>query len=165
MEDNFEGVYSGVLSWVSANAVWIGAISLLYFLVSLIVIRYLIVNMPAGYFMPDRPSAENPAVGLKHPVIRTALKIARNIGGVVVILIGLVMSIPGVAGQGFLTILLGLSLTDFPGKRTIELRLIRQPLIRKTISSIRGKAGKPPLELPGGEHARDLPHSSDRGTA
>ncbi len=64
------------------------------------------------------------------------------------IFVGLVMSIPGVAGQGVLTVLLGLSLTDFPGKRRLELRLVRQPVIFRTINAIRVKAGKPALLIP-----------------
>jgi len=81
--------------------------------------------------------------------------------GVVVILVGLIMSLPGVAGQGVLTILLGLSLTDFPGQRRLELRIVCQPLIFKAITRIREKAGKPPLLTPGDSGSATGP--GDRG--
>jgi len=143
------GLVSGLTSWVSANAVWIGTLSLVYFIVSLFAVRFLIIRIPSNYFMAPAAVGGGSA---RHPFSATALKIGKNIAGIVVILIGLIMSIPGVAGQGFLTILLGLSLTDFPGKRTLELKLIRQPLISRTIASIRERAGKAPLELPSDEH-------------
>jgi hypothetical protein len=150
MVDLIETLISTLISWVSANAVWIGSISIMYFVVSLFAVRFLIIRIPPGYFM-ESGFVVNPAGGFR----TTALKIGKNVCGLVVILIGLIMSIPGVAGQGFLTILLGLSLTDFPGKRTLELRIIRQPLIFRTIASIREKAGKPPLEIPGVEAPGD----------
>jgi len=144
MGDWFDGVRSTVFAWVSANAVWIGFVSIVYFVVSLFAVRFLIVRMPPDYFI------RTGSVGMQsHSRISAiVLKIGKNLGGIVVILIGLIMSIPGVAGQGFLTILLGLSLTDFPGKRSLELRIIRQPFIFRTIASIREKAGKSPFEMP-----------------
>lgn len=144
MADWFGVMISTVISWVSANAVWIGTISFLYFLVSLFAVRYLIVRIPARYFSQNHVTL----IPLRHPVAAAGLKIGKNLCGIIVILIGLVMSIPGVAGQGFITILLGLFLTDFPGKRKLELRLIRLPLVFRMISSIREKSGVPPLELP-----------------
>lgn len=144
MVEWFEGVSSAIFAWVSANAVWIGGISVAYFIVSLFAVRFLIVRIPFDYFL--NPGSVASPSGSRF--MNTSLRILKNLAGVIVILIGLIMSIPGVAGQGFLTILLGLSLTDFPGKRSLELRLVRQPLIFRTIGSIREKAGKPPLELP-----------------
>jgi len=55
---------------------------------------------------------------------------------------------PLVPGQGILTILIGLSLLDFPGKRNLELKLIRLRTVRKAINWIRARAQQPPLELP-----------------
>jgi hypothetical protein len=144
MGDWFGGLGSTLISWVSANAVWIGVISVVYFIVSLFAVRFLIVRIPADYFL--EPGSV--VIRTRSRFMAVALRIGRNLCGVVVILIGLIMSVPGVAGQGFLTILLGLSLTDFPGKRTLELRIVRQPLIYRTITSIREKAGKAPLALP-----------------
>jgi len=144
MGEWFGGIGSTLISWVSANAVWIGAISVIYFVVSLLAVRFLIVRIPPDYFVKSGSAV----IRTQSRIIAGFLRIARNLCGVVVILIGLIMSIPGVAGQGFLTILLGLSLTDFPGKRTLELRLVRQPLIFRTITSIRERAGKAPLDLP-----------------
>jgi hypothetical protein len=57
------------------------------------------------------------------------------------------MSIPGVPGQGILTILLGIMLLDFPGKRDLEYRLVSQPRVLNTINKLRHKFGKDDLVL------------------
>lgn len=142
-----EGFIPALTAWVSENAFWLIAVSVAYFAVSLVVIRFLVIRMPPDYFLPGRSPSGNAA----HPLLRVALRIGKNILGLVVIAVGLVMSVPGVAGQGVLTILLGLSLTDFPGKRRLELRLVRQPLILRAINGVREKAGKPPLIIPDGD--------------
>ncbi len=147
MGEWFGGVGSALISWVSANAVWIGTISVVYFIVSLFAVRFLIVRIPPDYFVKEGSAV----IRSGSRFVAGSLKFGKNLCGVVVILIGLIMSVPGVAGQGFLTILLGLSLTDFPGKRKLELRLLKQPLIFRTITSIRANAGKAPLELPSDE--------------
>ena len=63
------------------------------------------------------------------------------------ILIGIVLSLPGVPGQGILTILLGLIMLDIPGKRPWEARIVKRPSVRSAIDRLRAKCGKPPLEL------------------
>ena len=47
-----------------------------------------------------------------------------------------------------LTLLIGLTLLDFPGKRKLELWLVRRPSIRSAIDWIRTRAGREPLILP-----------------
>ena len=144
MGEESSGLLSTLTDWVSDNAALIVTISAVYFIVSLILIRYLIITIPTDYFL-DRPRAHD---GGRHPILRLCIRIGKNFAGVVVIVIGLIMSLPGVAGQGFLTMLLGLSLTDFPGKRKLELRLVSQPLIYRAINGIREKAGRLPLSIP-----------------
>ena len=57
------------------------------------------------------------------------------------------MSVPGVPGQGILTILLGVMLLDLPGKRRVEQRILRQPKVLEKINKLRNKFSKPPLLL------------------
>ncbi len=64
------------------------------------------------------------------------------------VLAGIVLAMPLVPGQGILTILIGLSLLDFPGKRKMELKLIRLRAVRRGINWIRARAQQPPLDLP-----------------
>ncbi len=48
---------SALTVWVSENGVWIAVLSVVYFLVSLFVIRYLIIRIPTDYFM-DGPGIQ-----------------------------------------------------------------------------------------------------------
>jgi hypothetical protein len=50
-------------------------------------------------------------------------------------------------GQGVLTIVAGLSLAHFPGKRRLQRRLLGAPGIRALCDAIRRRAGVPPLQL------------------
>ena len=52
-------------------------------------------------------------------------------------------------GQGLLTILIGLLLLEFPGKRALERRLVARPGIKTFLDRIRARRGKPPLEVDG----------------
>jgi hypothetical protein len=50
-------------------------------------------------------------------------------------------------GQGVLTMLIGISMLDFPGKRKVEAKLIGQPTVLSVINGMRKKFNKPPLLL------------------
>ena len=54
-------------------------------------------------------------------------------------------------GQGILTILIGLMLLDFPGKRRLERRLVQQPSVWRALNWMRTKAHQPALEMPTAE--------------
>ena len=51
-------------------------------------------------------------------------------------------------GQGVITILVGITLLNFPGKRRLELRIVRQRPVLLAINWIRARANRPPLVLP-----------------
>ena len=61
----------------------------------------------------------------------------------------LLRSLPGVPGQGILTMLLGVMLLSLPGKRRCEQWLVSRRRVRAGIDRIRGRFGKPPLVLDG----------------
>ena len=79
--------------------------------------------------------------------IRWAGVIGKNLLGVFLVVLGLLLSLPGVPGQGLLTILLGLVLLDIPGVNTLEHKLMRRPTVINAINRLRGRFGKPSLVL------------------
>jgi hypothetical protein len=113
------------------------AIFAVTFFGSIGLVAFLVVRMPADYFSSHRRPGRGGIVG-------AAL---RNVTGVVLVLVGLVLSIPGVPGQGVLTILVGLMLTDIPGVRRMERALAKRPAVRKALDRVRAKFGKEPLEV------------------
>ncbi len=116
----------------------------LSFGLSIAAIAVVMVKIPANYFssnyvrdfLPDSPF-----------LVRWGAVILKNALGVLLILVGLALSLPGVPGQGLLTILLGLIMLDIPGKRPLEAKIIQRPAILSNINSLRAKYNKPPLVL------------------
>ena len=114
------------------------------FIVNLAIVSFILVKLPADYFKTNH---ETKLWSGKNPLLHAAKIIGKNILGVFLVVLGIVLSIPGVPGQGLLTILLGVMLVDFPGKRTLERKLLSRPEIVRTINKLRGRFEKPPLEL------------------
>ena len=114
------------------------------FAVSLGIVSFILVKIPPTYFQKDH-SREFWAD--RNPAIRFLGVLAKNILGILLVALGIVMSIPGVPGQGILTILLGIMLLDFPGRRKLEYKLVSRPTVLRTINKLRHRFGKPELVL------------------
>lgn len=132
---------------ISWSSFLIGAaIFVASFLINLAIVSFIIVKLPADHFSK---SHRTKFWAGRNPVLRVAAVIGKNIAGLLLVALGIVLSIPGVPGQGLLTILLGIMLLDFPGRHRLEQKLLSRPGIVKAINGLRGRFGKPPLELDG----------------
>jgi hypothetical protein len=78
-------------------------------------------------------------------VARLVLLVTKNLVGVLVFLAGFVAALPLVPGPGVLFMLVGLGLVDLPGKRALELRLLRQRHVLQSVNRVRARFGRPPL--------------------
>ena len=125
----------------------LGLVSLAMFVVSLVVFPLVVANLPKDYFVRDRRDPAHQQ--RRHPVVWVSLTVVKNIFGFTLILAGIAMLV--LPGQGILTILMGLALTNFPGKFTLERLLVRQPSVGRTLNRIRKIAGKDRLEIPPAE--------------
>lgn len=121
-----------------------GLIFIVTFSGSLAIVSFLLVRLPVTYF---QASHSREFLVDRHCTLRWGAVVAKNAVGAVMIVLGIIMSLPGVPGQGILTILLGIMLMDFPGKRSLEYRLVSSPKVFGAINKLRGKFGKPPLVL------------------
>ncbi|MGE3807362.1 MAG: hypothetical protein AB7K24_22080 [Gemmataceae bacterium] len=122
------------------------------FVGSLAVSIWVLVKLPADYFVNGIAEEWWPD---QHPVLRVLFHLGKNVLGILLIALGVVLSLPGVPGQGILTILIGLMLLDFPGKRRLERAIVRRQGVRNTINRIRARFDRPPLviDLPEKEKA------------
>lgn len=123
---------------------WLGVISLLLLIVTVVIFPLVIIFLPQDYFI--RAERDPSHQTRSHPVVWWTLVVLKNILGFVLVLAGLAMLL--LPGQGLLTILLGTTLMNFPGKYKLERRLVSQPTIAKTLNRIRSGAGRPRLTLP-----------------
>ena len=127
---------------------WLGVIAVVSFIATLILVPLAMVQLPQDYFVRHKrdPMRKHRA----HPLVFGTAVLAKNLLGVLLILAGLVMLV--LPGQGLLTLLIGLMLTNFPGKYHLEQALIRQRGISGAINALRVRAGKPELILPDDDH-------------
>lgn len=110
---------------------------------SLAVVVWVLVRLPPDYFQNDHHAAFPWAD--RHALLRWLGIVAKNLLGLLLVAIGIVLSLPGVPGQGLLTILIGIMLLDFPGKRWLERALVNRPSVKRSINRLRERFGKPPL--------------------
>ncbi|HYE15663.1 MAG TPA: hypothetical protein VD968_14560 [Pyrinomonadaceae bacterium] len=118
--------------------------SVVTFVASIAVVTVVLVKLPRNYF---HSSHAREFLTQRHPVLRAVGVFFKNLFGLVLVGFGVLMSLPGVPGQGVLTILLGIMLLDFPGKRALEVRLVSRPKVFRAINGLRARFDKPPLIL------------------
>jgi hypothetical protein len=133
-----------IWQWFDANGLWLGLFSVITFIASLLLIPVIVTRIPTDYFV-DRQRHLSRLKSL-HPVVYIALLVLKNLFGGLLVLAGIAMLV--LPGQGILTILIGISLMNFPGKYTLERRLVSQPGVFKAINWIRKRAGKQQLIHP-----------------
>ena len=112
------------------------------FIASLIAVPLILVRLPSDYF-----DIRTPRHWMKdhHPVLRVLGLVIKNVVGIVFLLVGIAMLF--LPGQGLLTMLIGISLMDFPRKRELEAKMVGQPTLLGVINAMRQKFDKPPLTL------------------
>jgi hypothetical protein len=101
-----------------------------------------VVWLPADHFsrLPDPTSGWR-----RHRVLRWTVLVLKNLLGILVLPFGIVMALPLVPGPGLVFILIGLSLLDFPGKRSLERRLLSLPAVFRFLNEVRHRFRRPPL--------------------
>ncbi len=134
-----------MLDWIQDNealAYWVGSLSLVMLLVFPILIIVIVVRLPADYLAaPRRPRYPR----RRRTLWRLLLVTLKNALGGLFVLAGVAMLV--LPGQGLLTILLGLSLMNFPGKFRLERWLIARGATLRLINRLRRRYGQPSLVL------------------
>ncbi len=134
---------SSVQQYVSTETlVALTALSVVFFFGSLIAIPFILVRLPTDFFdtrVPRRWMEDH------HPVLRLLGHVVKNVVGAIFLFAGFLMLF--LPGQGILTMLIGVTMLDFPGKRKLEARMIGQPAVLNTINNMRQKFGKSPLTI------------------
>ncbi|MBD63211.1 MAG: hypothetical protein CMD68_03925 [Gammaproteobacteria bacterium] len=133
------------LIWFSDNPgilVSLGIFSIFIFLFSILGISWFVAHIPEDYFLGSR--REPMEWGKNIPALRFLFLFIKNFFGILLILGGILMLI--LPGQGFLTIVTGLILINYPGKFRLEQKIVSMPSVFKTLNWIRMKANKTPLK-------------------
>ena len=141
LENNLIDQISGIILNYKNFILWLGSISFLVFIFSLISIKWLVALIPNDYFIEDKRNKYQSS----YPLTWLISIIIKNIVGYILIIGGILMLV--LPGQGLFTIIIGLMLSNYPGKYFIERKFIAIPSVLKTINWLRKKSNKPPLEV------------------
>ena len=141
LENNLIDQISGIIINYKNFILWLGSISFLVFIFSLISIKWLVALIPSDYFIEDKRNKYQSS----YPLTWLISIIIKNIVGYILIIGGILMLV--LPGQGLFTIIIGLMLSNYPGKYFIERKFIAIPSVLKTINWLRKKSNKPPLKV------------------
>jgi hypothetical protein len=162
MPDALTHFFGRVVAFVKHAGLWWGiAISVALAVASLAVAAAVVISWSPEHFKePHRPRFW----AGRHPALRILGLVGKNVAGVIMFLLGLVMAFPGVPGQGFLTMIIAVTLIDFPGKHELERRLVGRPWVLRQLNAIRRRFNHPPLEVHLTERHHTPPASSPHST-
>ena len=118
--------------------IWMGIVSFVVFIASLLLTPLLLGKIPQDYFIHTNQHK----VEIEH-LGHLIIVVIRTLIGFVLLIIGIIMLVT--PGQGIITILLGLFLMEFPGKRKLELKFIKHNPTFRALNWLRNKAGKSPF--------------------
>ena len=154
-----------ILSWVATHQglmLALAGLSVAMFIGSLLALPLLLARIPEDYFLDPQRHASR--LKRHHPVVYIIIRIFKNLLGWLLVFMGFLMLF--LPGQGILTMLMGLLLSDFPGKFALERRLASQHRILCAINWIRRRGNHPPILAPRWPEPRSpspLVASSSRG--
>jgi hypothetical protein len=132
--------WSGAFADAGSLPFWLAVVAAVSLVLPAVLLPIVVVRLPADYFVASRrelAAERSPAAWLWF-VLRNLLGIA---------LLGAGIALLFLPGQGVLTMFAGLLLLDVPGKRAVELRIVRRPAILAEINALRAKHGKAPLAV------------------
>jgi archaellum biogenesis protein FlaJ (TadC family) len=122
----------------------LGLLSVVAFFGSLIAVPLVIGRMKPDYFLTHWQQVETRH--RRHPALALIISALRNCVGFVLVVAGVAMLV--LPGQGLLTILIGICVMDFPGKRHLLDRLWQIPQVEQALNWIRRKEGKEEFVFP-----------------
>lgn len=123
---------------------WVSGLSLLGVVATLIAVPWVVTRLPRDYFARGERVSWRETSG--EPVFAMIIGVAKNILGLLLIVLGLIMLVT--PGQGILTLLIGLLLMNFPGKYSVERWLVMRPGVMRGMNWLRSRRGEVPFDVP-----------------
>ena len=123
---------------------WASGLSLLAAVATVIGIPWVVIRLPQDYF--TRPKRVVWRTSAEAPLLALVFGLLKNLLGMVLIILGLIMLVT--PGQGVLTLLIGLLLMNFPGKYRVERWLVLRPGVLRGLNWLRLRQGQLPFDAP-----------------
>lgn len=129
-------------AWITRHpflaALFVLAMAVLSFVVSLTVL----VCLSPDYFATARAQRYR---NFERGIGSWVAFVVKNLLGATLVVLGVVLSLPGMPGQGLLTIFAGILLLDVPGKRGLLFKMLSRPTLLQSINRLRAIFSRPPL--------------------
>ena len=119
----------------------LGILSFLTFIGSLLIVPWLILRLSPEFFIRHRLDVIERH--RRHPVLAIIIFFLRNAVGFGLLAAGMAMLV--MPGQGILTMFIGLSFMDFPGKHRLLEKMVQVRSVQQSLNWIRRKGGKEDL--------------------
>ncbi len=126
-----------LIGWFEQHAWWLAALSIGSLLLSLLLLPWFVGRIPEDYF--THPQRHRLSARSRHPLLDLAISGFKNLLGALLVAAGVIMLFT--PGQGLLTLLVGLTLMNFPGKYRLERWLVMRPGVLKAINWLRRRRG------------------------
>jgi len=137
-----------MIEWIDSHQTalaWLAASSVVTFVGTVTLVPLLVIRIPADYFSQDRRKRK--WLAGRHPAFRYVLLAGKNLFGYVFVAVGLALLL--LPGQGLLTIFIGVTLLDFPGKYHVERWVVTRPRVLRSVNWLRRRARRAPLAVDG----------------
>ena len=135
--------------WISKETlIWVSTLSGVGLLVFAIVTPWLIVRMPEDFF--SNPQRYN-WLNRKPAMIRVPIRILKNMLALALVIVGVIMFLT--PASGLFPMLLGVVLADVPGKLKLQRWILCRTTIRKSMTWLRRKFHRKPVQMPSGKLA------------
>jgi len=131
--------------WLEQNVGLVFGFSLLLFVIAFVIASIFVVGMPADYFVEPRSREHN---DYSYPVFPLMGRVLKNVAGIALLVLGVLLSLPLVPGPGLLLVLMGLALTDFPRKRRLEIWIVQKRFVLRPANWLRSRFGRPEIKSP-----------------
>jgi len=141
LDINYTNMFLEFLSDYKIYLVWLGTLSFIIFIFSLLTIKWLVALIPSDYFIKKN----NSEFRSNYPIFWLVSIIIKNLVGYTLIFGGILMLV--LPGQGLFTIFVGLMLSNYPGKFYIERKFIAIPSVLRAINWLRKKSNTPPIKM------------------
>ncbi len=127
---------------MTENARALAGFSITTLVMTFVLLPFMLVRLPEDYFLESR----RPLRESRFLIVRLIIMAFKNILGLGFVFLGILLLF--VPGQGLLTIIVGLTIMNYPGKFKLERWLAMRPRVLPALNWLRQRYGYPPLQDP-----------------
>ena len=121
---------------------WASGLSLLALIATIFGVPWVVTRLPKDYFVRSERVVWR--TSFDAPVLSLIISMLKNLLGLLLVVLGLIMLVT--PGQGIVTLLIGLLLMNFPGKYHLERWLVLRPGVLKGLNWLRRRQGQLPFD-------------------